>query len=115
MLAQPRPGIKAGLPSADGRPKQTEVSGRGTPALAQVQRIVIVGAGQAGGEAAQRLRTAGFAGELTLIGEEPLPPYQRPPLSKKYLLGEMPLEHVLLRPASLLEEEGIAFLKSVRA
>ncbi len=80
-----------------------------------VQRIVIVGAGQAGGEAAQRLRTAGFAGELTLIGEEPWAPYQRPPLSKKYLAGDIEARHLLLRPPELLEEERIAFLPATRA
>jgi 3-phenylpropionate/trans-cinnamate dioxygenase ferredoxin reductase subunit len=80
-----------------------------------VARVVIVGAGQAGGEAAQRLRASGFAGEVTLIGEEPYPPYQRPPLSKKYLAGQMEAEHLLLRPAELLESENIAFLSGKRA
>jgi 3-phenylpropionate/trans-cinnamate dioxygenase ferredoxin reductase subunit len=114
MLAHAGARIKAGLPWPMRRPKQIPtfvLEGAGVPA---VERIVIVGAGQAGGEAAQRLRLGGFTGELTLIGEEPLAPYQRPPLSKKYLAGEMPIEQVLLRPASLLEEEGIAFLKGVR-
>lgn len=77
--------------------------------------MVIVGAGQAGGETAQRLRQRGFAGEITLIGEEPLAPYQRPPLSKKYLAGELPIERLLLRPASIYAEENIAFLPRVRA
>jgi 3-phenylpropionate/trans-cinnamate dioxygenase ferredoxin reductase subunit len=79
------------------------------------ERVIIVGAGQAGGEAAQRLRAGGFAGEVTLIGEEPYPPYQRPPLSKKYLAGQMEAEHLLLRPAELLESENIAFLSGKRA
>lgn len=74
----------------------------------EIESVVIIGAGQAGGEAAQRLRQAGFQGQVTLIGEEPHPPYQRPPLSKKYLLGELSAEHLLLRPASLYAEEGIA-------
>jgi 3-phenylpropionate/trans-cinnamate dioxygenase ferredoxin reductase component len=72
--------------------------------------VVIIGAGQAGGEAAQRLRQAGFKGNVTLIGEEPRPPYQRPPLSKKFLLGELSAEHLLLRPASLYAEEDIALV-----
>ena len=50
--------------------------------------IVIVGAGQAGASLAAKLRTSDYSGPVTLIGEEHVPPYQRPPLSKKYLLGE---------------------------
>jgi 3-phenylpropionate/trans-cinnamate dioxygenase ferredoxin reductase subunit len=80
-----------------------------------VARVIIVGAGQAGGEAAQRLRAGGFDGDVTLVGEEPHAPYQRPPLSKKYLAGEMAAEHLLLRPAELLESERIAFLSGKRA
>jgi len=78
-------------------------------------RIVVVGAGQAGGEAVQRLRAASPNYEITLIGEEPLAPYQRPPLSKKYLSGELPMDRVLLRPKSLYEQEHIALLLSRRA
>ena len=54
-----------------------------------------------------KLRALGFDGALTLIGEEPVPPYQRPPLSKAYLLGEMGLERLLLRPESYYREAGI--------
>ena len=54
--------------------------------------IVIIGAGQAGSSLAIKLRTLGYEGAITLIGEEPYAPYQRPPLSKTYLLGEMALE-----------------------
>lgn len=78
-------------------------------------RIIIIGAGQAGGETAQRLRQAGFQGDITLIGEEPVPPYQRPPLSKAYLMGELPMDRLLLRPANIYAEEGVAFLPNVRA
>jgi 3-phenylpropionate/trans-cinnamate dioxygenase ferredoxin reductase subunit len=53
------------------------------------ERIVIVGAGQAAVQAVDTLRRRGFAGKLTLIGEEASPPYQRPPLSKKYLAGAL--------------------------
>ena len=69
--------------------------------------IVIVGAGQAGASLAAKLRALGFAGRLTLIGEEPAPPYQRPPLSKDYLLGEMDLERLYLRNAAFWEEHGV--------
>lgn len=60
--------------------------------------IVVVGAGQAGASLVARLRKNGHEGRITLIGEEAAPPYQRPPLSKGYLLGEMDLERLYLRP-----------------
>ncbi|MCC6305876.1 MAG: FAD-dependent oxidoreductase [Rhodobacteraceae bacterium] len=69
--------------------------------------IVIVGAGQAGAALVAKLRAEGYAGPLALVGDEPLPPYQRPPLSKKYLLGEMPLERLFLRPAAFYADHGI--------
>ncbi|WP_428522366.1 NAD(P)/FAD-dependent oxidoreductase [Roseibium sp.] len=60
--------------------------------------IVIVGAGQAGAQVAQSLRQGGFEGALRLIGDEAHPPYQRPPLSKKFLAGEIGAEGLWLRP-----------------
>lgn len=69
--------------------------------------VVIVGAGQAGAACAAKLRALGFAGEVTLIGEEPAPPYQRPPLSKGYLLGEMEEERLWLRSADFYADQGI--------
>ena len=81
----------------------------------EIKRIIIIGAGQAGGEAAQRLRQGGFKGEITLIGEEPAAPYQRPPLSKAYLKGELPMERLLLRPASVYADENIALLTKMKA
>jgi 3-phenylpropionate/trans-cinnamate dioxygenase ferredoxin reductase subunit len=72
-----------------------------------VERVVIVGAGQAGGEAALRLRAGGFVGAVTLIGEEPLAPYQRPPLSKKYLAGEWSKDRLLLRDLDAFEHEKV--------
>jgi 3-phenylpropionate/trans-cinnamate dioxygenase ferredoxin reductase subunit len=83
--------------------------------IAGVNRVIIIGAGQGGGEAAQRLRTEGFAGEITLIGEERAPPYQRPPLSKTYLSGELDFTRLLLRPAEMYAKEQIALLTGVRA
>jgi len=70
--------------------------------------VVVVGAGQAGSSCVAKLRNGGFDGEITLIGAESTPPYQRPPLSKKYLLGEMPLERLLLRPESFYSDNNIA-------
>ncbi len=80
-----------------------------------IKRIIIIGAGQAGGETAQRLRQGGFTGEITLIGEEPAAPYQRPPLSKAYLKGELAMDRLLLRPASVYAEENITLLTRLRA
>jgi len=72
-----------------------------------MSHIVVIGAGQAGASLVAKLRNSGYEGRLTLIGEEATPPYQRPPLSKKYLLGEMALERLYLRPQSFYEEQGI--------
>lgn len=69
--------------------------------------IVVVGAGQAGSSCVAKLRALGHEGPITLIGSEPVPPYQRPPLSKKYLLGDMELERLYLRPESYYTENGI--------
>jgi 3-phenylpropionate/trans-cinnamate dioxygenase ferredoxin reductase subunit len=60
--------------------------------------IVIAGAGHAAGQTAVSLRQGGYAGELIIIGEEAYLPYQRPPLSKKFLSGELELERLYLRP-----------------
>lgn len=81
----------------------------------EIRRVIIIGAGQAGGETAQRLRQRGFTGDITLIGEEPNAPYQRPPLSKKYLAGELSMDRLLLRPPAVYAEENVALLSSVRA
>ena len=72
--------------------------------------VVVVGAGQAGSSCVAKLRNGGFDGEITLIGAETAPPYQRPPLSKGYLLGEMSLERMYLRPESFYAENNIALV-----
>ncbi|MCA0273246.1 MAG: FAD-dependent oxidoreductase [Proteobacteria bacterium] len=69
--------------------------------------IVIIGAGQAGAALAAKLRSLGHDGPITMIGEEPAPPYQRPPLSKAYLLGEMELERLYLRAHSFWDDQNI--------
>ena len=69
--------------------------------------IVVVGAGQAGASLVAKLRSLGCESPITLIGEEPVPPYQRPPLSKKYLLGEMDVERLFLRPREFYDESDI--------
>ncbi|HLH28174.1 MAG TPA: FAD-dependent oxidoreductase [Acidimicrobiales bacterium] len=69
--------------------------------------FAIIGAGLAGGTAAATLRAHGFAGRLLLIGAEPHPPYERPPLSKQYLRGETTLEAALVRPPEFWVEQGV--------
>ena len=70
-------------------------------------QVIVIGAGQAGSSCVAKLRNGGFEGQVTLIGAEPVPPYQRPPLSKAYLLGEMALERLFLRPESFYAEQNI--------
>ncbi|MGP9791567.1 NAD(P)/FAD-dependent oxidoreductase [Roseinatronobacter sp. NSM] len=72
-----------------------------------MERIVVIGAGQAGASLVAKLRASGFAGKISLIGQETVPPYQRPPLSKAYLLGELALERLFLRPASFYADHDI--------
>ena len=72
------------------------------------EHLVVVGAGQAATQVAQTLRQQNYAGAITLLGEEPYAPYQRPPLSKKYFSGETPRERLLLRPQAFYAEKSIA-------
>src|SRR6202158_4923962 len=74
---------------------------------AMPQQYVIVGANLAGGTAAITLREEGFDGEIVLIGAEPHPPYERPPLSKEYLQGVKPFEDALLKPPDFYEGHNI--------
>ena len=76
--------------------------------------VVVVGAGQAGSSCVAKLRNSGFKGQITLIGEEPVPPYQRPPLSKAYLLGDMALKRMFLRPETFYSENNIELRMSTR-
>ncbi|CAM3173950.1 3-phenylpropionate/trans-cinnamate dioxygenase ferredoxin reductase subunit [Paracoccus aminovorans] len=77
--------------------------------------IVILGAGQAAAALAAKLRALGHAGPVTVIGDEPAPPYQRPPLSKAYLLGEMGLDRLTLRGTDWWAEQDIALRLGERA
>lgn len=79
------------------------------------QHFVVIGAGQAGASLVAKLRAEGFAGQITLVGGEPVPPYQRPPLSKAYLLGEMEEERLYLRPQQFYVDQGIALMLDRRA
>ena len=77
--------------------------------------VVIVGSGHAGGTAAALLRQYGYAEPIVLIGEEPLAPYQRPPLSKAWLKGEADAETLMLKPESFYDESGVGLHLSTRA
>jgi 3-phenylpropionate/trans-cinnamate dioxygenase ferredoxin reductase subunit len=70
-------------------------------------KILIIGAGHAGGSVAALLRQYGHEGPIVLAGEEASPPYQRPPLSKAWLKGEATQEDLLLRPLSFYAEQAI--------
>ena len=72
-----------------------------------LNHIVIVGAGQAAIQAIDTLRRKGFAGQLSLVGEEPWLPYQRPPLSKKFLAGGMERDKLLIRPQTFYTDQRV--------
>ena len=78
-------------------------------------KVLIIGAGHAGGSVAAFLRQYGHEGPIVLVGEEDAPPYQRPPLSKAWLKGEADLEALLLRPLSFYTEQNIDFRPSTVA
>ena len=78
-------------------------------------KVLIIGAGHAGGTAAALLRQYGHEGPIMLAGEEPAPPYQRPPLSKAWLKGEADLEALLLRPETFYAEQAIELRTGVTA
>ena len=72
--------------------------------------ILIVGGGHGGAQAAIALRQQGFAGSLAIVGAEPHPPYERPPLSKDYLAGEKEFERLLIRPLAFWAERNVDLL-----
>ena len=75
--------------------------------LDDMDDIIIVGAGQAAAQCAESLRRKGFSGAVTLIGREPHLPYQRPPLSKKYLAGELGLDRLTLKHQKFFDEQNV--------
>ena len=83
--------------------------------LTGASRIVVIGGGQAGAQALQSLRQSGYAGALTLVGDEPALPYQRPPLSKAYMKGEMTEERLYFRPAPWYQDQNIEVILSTPA
>ncbi len=74
------------------------------------EAVVIIGGGQAGGQAALSLRQLAFPGTITVVGEELYAPYERPPLSKSYLAGEVNEERLFMRPQEFYAEKSITLL-----
>jgi 3-phenylpropionate/trans-cinnamate dioxygenase ferredoxin reductase subunit len=79
------------------------------------EHLVVVGGGQAAAQAVQSLRQHNFSGAITLVCDEPYLPYQRPPLSKKYLAGELARERLFVRPAAFYAEKGVTLAQGRRA
>jgi len=73
-----------------------------------IEKVVIAGAGHAAGQAAASLRQQKFTGQIVLVGDEKFLPYQRPPLSKKFLSGDLPAERLYVKPASFYEDADIS-------
>jgi 3-phenylpropionate/trans-cinnamate dioxygenase ferredoxin reductase subunit len=69
--------------------------------------VVIVGSGHGGAQAAIALRQHGFAGSILMTGRDPLPPYERPPLSKEYLARDKPFERIMIRPEAFWAEREV--------
>lgn len=78
------------------------------------KRCVIVGAGHGAAEMVAALRKEGWEDEIVMVGEEPLPPYQRPPLSKAYLSGDVEVEKLHIRPPAFYEKQNVELKLGVR-
>lgn len=74
------------------------------------QTIIVAGGGHAAGQTIVSLRQGGFDGKLVLVGDEPYPPYQRPPLSKKFLAGEIDVSRLLLRQEKFYSDHDVDLL-----
>ena len=77
--------------------------------------LIIVGAGQAAAQSVLTLTQKRYAGRITVVGDEPYPPYQRPPLSKKFLSGDLERQRLFIRPASFYEQHGVTLSLGSRA
>ena len=82
--------------------------------MSGISRIVVLGGGQAGAQAVETLRREGYLGDLVMVSEEPHLPYQRPPLSKKYLSGELTEERLWFHHQSFYDEHQIALRLGLR-
>ena len=79
------------------------------------ETVIIIGAGQAGGQCAASLRRNGWTGRIVLAGSEPHPPYQRPPLSKTYLSGEIGEDRLWLQPPETWDAQKVDLRTGVTA
>ena len=77
-------------------------------------RVIVIGAGHAAGQLSARLRAEKYAGEVVIVGDEPVLPYQRPPLSKAYMSGEIGLERVVMRTQKFYDDNNIDVRTGVR-
>ncbi|NBR79390.1 MAG: NAD(P)/FAD-dependent oxidoreductase, partial [Alphaproteobacteria bacterium] len=77
--------------------------------------VLIIGAGQAAMQTIQSLRQGGYAGGITLVGDEGFLPYQRPPLSKAYLSGKMERDRLFFKPQSFFDDNNVALHLDARA
>lgn len=75
--------------------------------MTDLRNVVVVGAGQAATQFVEALRRRGYGGAISVFGEEPWLPYQRPPLSKKYLAGGLPADRLQLRQAAFYAEQKV--------
>lgn len=82
--------------------------------LTNAEKVVIIGGGQAAAQACASLRQFGFSGSITLVGDEAALPYQRPPLSKAYMKGELAEDRLYFKPAAWYEDQNIDTVLSVR-
>src|SRR5271155_2809751 len=94
--------------------KRAPVPAASTSAKVPPDSIVIVGAGAAGNAAAEMLRSDGYPGEITMVGDDPSVPYDRPNLSKDYLAGTAPEEWIPLRSTDFYAEHEIALRLSAK-
>jgi len=78
------------------------------------EKVVIAGAGHAAGQVVASLKQQKFAGQIVLVGDEPYLPYQRPPLSKKFLSGDLPAERLYVKPASFYEDPQVELRLATR-
>jgi NADPH-dependent 2,4-dienoyl-CoA reductase/sulfur reductase-like enzyme len=85
------------------------------PAVADIRRVVVVGAALAGMRTVQALRRQGYAGTITLVGAEPHVPYDRPPLSKQYLAGDLDLEEIAICGTDAIERLDVELVLGVAA
>src|ERR1700719_1942596 len=79
------------------------------------QQVVIIGAGHGGFQRAASLRQHGFDGRIALLTDEPVLPYQRPPLSKDYLDGKIGFDLLLMRPDAFYRDHAIDLMQGARA